>query len=262
MRVLLVDDLAGTAQVVAQALQQDFGHAVDCVSRVEEVPAHLRRHAPYDVALVDVLFAPRRGCDGDEAAHGPERSVEAVRRALGRPERSGLSVVAALRTLTPATPVVLWTSGEVNRRMHLRYAVEEYQAVSLVHKSRELGGVQDALRRVVDGHVVTDPDLAVYLGPPGAPTVRSTFLRERDVAFWRMLAAGARGYAELAPLMHLTQQHLRNVVSNYYRPVLARFDPGYGRYRSPLDAAQDFATTHRLFFLDEVVAAQAPPFAR
>lgn len=154
------------------------------VARGDEVLGAAREHAP-DVALLDIEM----------------------------PGMTGLDAAAALRVELPAVKVVILTT--FGRPGYLRRAMESGADAFLV-KDAPAAQLAAALRRVLRGERVIDPDLAAAALAEGAnPLTR----REQDVL--RASTDGA-GNAELAAALHLSHGTVRNYLSTAIQKTGAR----------------------------------------
>ncbi len=129
------------------------------------------------------------------------------------PGRDGIATAAELRTALPDCRIVILTT--FGRPGYLRRAMEAGAAAFLVKDSpaRDLAA---AIRRVLAGERVIDPDLAAAALSAG-PNPLSP--RERDV-----LSAAADGatIGDVAERLHLSEGTVRNYLSAAIRKTAAR----------------------------------------
>lgn len=176
IRVLLAEDQAMVRGALAALLRLEGDIAVVAeVARGDEVvPAALTTHP--DVALLDIEM----------------------------PGGDGLAAASALRAAVPACRVVILTT--FGRSGYLRRAMES-GAVGFLLKDAPAGQLAVAIRRVIAGERVVDPDLALAaLSEGDNPLTR----RERDV-----LAASLDGatIADIAAQLSLSEGTVRNHLS-------------------------------------------------
>ena len=129
------------------------------------------------------------------------------------PGIDGLSAAAQLRTRHPETKVVVLTT--FGRPGFLRRAMEAGAAAFMV-KDAPAARLAEAVRRVLAGERVIDPDLAAAALADGINPLTS---RERDV-----LAASADGSvnAEIAVKLSLSEGTVRNYLSACIQKTGAR----------------------------------------
>jgi len=121
------------------------------------------------------------------------------------PGVSGLDAAAELTAQLPQCRVVIVTT--FGRPGYLQRAMAA-GAVGFLVKDGPVEGLADAIRQVVSGRTVIDPELAgAALRTPRSPLT----LRERDV-----LAAAETGstVADIAVLLHLSESTVRNYLSD------------------------------------------------
>jgi len=121
------------------------------------------------------------------------------------PGVSGLDAAAELAAQLPQCRVVIVTT--FGRPGYLQRAMAA-GAVGFLVKDGPVEGLADAIRQVVSGRTVIDPELAgAALRTPRSPLT----LRERDV-----LAAAETGstVADIAVLLHLSESTVRNYLSD------------------------------------------------
>jgi two-component system response regulator DesR len=177
IRVLIAEDQAMMRGALAVLL--DLEHDLDVVAQVESgeevVPAAVSQRA--DVALLDIEL----------------------------PGMSGLDAAADLAQALPSCRVVMVTT--FGRPGYLQRAMTAGAAGFLV-KDGPIEGLAEAIRRVVAGETVIDPELAGRaLRAPASPLTA----RERDV-----LAAAEDGstIADIAGRLHLSVSTVRNYLSD------------------------------------------------
>ena len=127
MRVLLVEDNAGLARGLANALR-DYGHAVDWLTSGEEAADFMRVHGA-DLAIIDVNL----------------------------PDITGFSVVRALRARGDATPVLMLTArGATEDRVAGLdagaddYLVKPFEMAELLARIRALDRRRPELRAAAE----------------------------------------------------------------------------------------------------------------
>lgn len=175
-RILLAEDQAMVrgALVALLSLEPDFQVVAD-VARGDLVVDAARTALP-DVALLDIEM----------------------------PGRDGLTVAADLQTALPACKVVILTT--FGRAGYLRRALE-HGVVGFLLKDAPSSELANAIRRVMRGERVVDPNLALTALSEGACPLTD---RERDV-----LRAARTGVsiAEIADTLFLSQGTVRNHLS-------------------------------------------------
>ena len=176
IRVLLAEDQAMVRGALAALLSLEGDIAVVAeVARGDEVVPTALTTRP-DVALLDIEL----------------------------PGGDGLSAAGALRAALPACRVVMLTT--FGRSGYLRRAIES-GAVGFLLKDAPAADLALAIRRIVAGERVVDPDLALAALSEGANPLTS---RECDV-----LAASLDGasIADLAARLSLSEGTVRNHLS-------------------------------------------------
>ncbi|HEV2347790.1 MAG TPA: response regulator transcription factor [Actinocrinis sp.] len=186
MRILLAEDQAMIREALAMLLDLEPDMCVvGQVGRGDEVVAAVTALGGVDVALLDIEM----------------------------PGLDGLAAAAELRTRHPATKVVILTT--FGRPGFLRRAMEAGAAAFMV-KDAPAARLAEAVRRVLAGERVIDPDLAAAALADGVNPLTG---RERDV-----LAASADGSvnAEIAEKLNLSEGTVRNYLSACIQKTGAR----------------------------------------
>jgi hypothetical protein len=170
---------------------------------------------------------------------------------------TGLTAVQDLRAPERDVPVVLWTSGEANRRLHLIFAYEELSVRVFCSKSTGTGTLQplhNALLSAVESRGSVDPVLNSYLPADGAPRLRDTILRGAPKrAIWRALALGAPSRNQIKDLTGYATRTIGNEIPEMLSDLIT-FDPGMRNSdRAPMYQVAGFAQSNWEFFLDNSV---------
>lgn len=252
LRVLLVED-EDIGGVVARILSEAHGHHVTWVKDPVKARGCYARF-PFDVVIVDLLFQKELDAFRDLLDANQVQLSDSTLLA------SGLGTVRDLRRSRRNTPVVLWSSGEENRRLHLLFGYEELNIRVFCSKRtgdpayRPLG---HALRAAVERRDYVDPVLNAYLPTPGAPSLAETILCDRTrLAIWRALALGARSQGEIQSMIKFAKGSIANLIPKMLDDLTC-LDPGLRRGAPMLTVAR-FADSNRAFFLDDTVRAMYP----
>ena len=185
IRLLLADDqeLVRSALCALLDLEEDF-EIVASVGRGDEVTDAAKEHRP-DVALLDIEM----------------------------PGLDGLAAAAVLRDQLPSCRVVILTT--FGRSGYLRRAMEA-GAVGFVVKDAPAEVLAAAIRRVVAGERVVDPQLAAATLATGDSPLTP---RERDVL---SVARSGATVAEIAATLYLSEGTVRNYLSAAIAKTSAR----------------------------------------
>ena len=186
IRILLAEDQAMIREALATLLNLEPDMSVvGQVGRGDEVVAAVDALGGVDVALLDIEM----------------------------PGLDGLTAAAQLRRRHPETKVVVLTT--FGRPGFLRRAMEAGAAAFMV-KDAPAARLAEAVRRVLAGERVIDPDLAAAALADGINPLTS---RERDV-----LAASSDGSvnAEIAVKLSLSEGTVRNYLSACIQKTGAR----------------------------------------
>jgi two-component system, NarL family, response regulator DesR len=176
IRLLLADDqeLVRSALRALLELETDF-EVVASVGRGDEVTSAAKQFEP-DVALLDIEM----------------------------PGLDGLAAAAVLANQVPACRVVILTT--FGRAGYLRRAMEA-GAVGFVVKDAPAEALADAIRRVMAGEHVIDPQLAATTLAAGESPLTP---RERDVL---SVARSGATVTEIATRLYLSEGTVRNYLS-------------------------------------------------
>jgi two-component system, NarL family, response regulator DesR len=185
IRLLLADDqeLVRSALCALLDLEEDF-EVVASVGRGDEVTDAAKEHHP-DVALLDIEM----------------------------PGLDGLAAAAVLADQVPGCRVVILTT--FGRAGYLRRAMEA-GAVGFVVKDAPAEVLSAAIRRVMAGERVVDPQLAALTLAAGESPLTH---RERDVL---SVARSGATVAEIAARLYLSEGTVRNYLSAAIAKTSAR----------------------------------------
>jgi two-component system, NarL family, response regulator DesR len=185
IRLLLADDqeLVRSALCALLELEEDF-EVVASVGRGDEVTHAAKEHRP-DVALLDIEM----------------------------PGLDGLAAAAVLADQLPTCRVVILTT--FGRAGYLRRAMEA-GAAGFVVKDAPAEALADAIRRVMGGERVVDPQLAAATLASGDSPLTP---RERDVL---SVARSGASVANIAATLYLSEGTVRNYLSAAIAKTSAR----------------------------------------
>jgi len=254
MRILLVEDHSQLAGPISRELMGEYGHEVDWVRDPLEA-RHQLQHKRYEVAVVDLLY------EHLTQQFDARRLSRRVSLTGSQMLITGLSAVQAFREQVTTGGVVLWTSGEANRRLHLLFAYEDLGIRAYCSKSAGTGKadvLNDTLVAAANRQSHVDPVLNAYLPATGHRRIGDTLLREESKrAIWRALSLGAHTRAEISAVTGYSERTIGNLVPRMLDD-LVEFDPGFRPGRSPLGEVASYASRNWEFFLDDAVRAIYP----
>jgi DNA-binding NarL/FixJ family response regulator len=254
MHVLLIEDHSQLAGLVSRELREKHGYETTW----ERDPIRARekyRKENYDIAIIDLLYG-HLSQDFEELRR--DHMVTVTSRQL---LVSGLMAAQELTAPPRHTKIVIWTSGEADRRLHMLYAYEELGIRVFCSKSSG-GGTSDtlvnALQAAAEGRTYVDRVLNSYLPAANSPTIRETILREsRKRAVWRALALGARTRGEISDITGYSNRTIGNLIPAMFDDLI-EFDPGISRNSAPMAQLISYASRNWEFFLDEVIRTRLP----
>jgi two-component system response regulator DesR len=151
---------------------------------------------------IEVVAEVARGDEVVQAAHSTRPDVALLD--IEMPGGDGLAAAQALRTALPSCRVVILTT--FGRSGYLRRAMES-GAVGFLLKDAPASELAVALRRVMAGERVVDPDLALSALTSGNNPLTS---REREVLSAALFGASI---AEIATRLWLSEGTVRNHLS-------------------------------------------------
>jgi DNA-binding NarL/FixJ family response regulator len=174
---------------------------------------------------------------------------------------SGLTTIHTMTLAAPRTGVVVWTSGEANRRLHLLFAYEDLGVRVFCSKSSGTGRVDTlntAIITAAAGATWTDPVLNSYL-PAGHTRQLSQILlgEPSHRRIWRAISLGAHSRREIAQRTNYSIRTVGNCIPVMHDQLL-EFDPGMTGGGAPLSDVIRFAAVNWEFFLDDAVRARYP----
>jgi DNA-binding NarL/FixJ family response regulator len=254
MRVLLIEDHSLLAELVSRELRNEHGY--EMTAETNPVSAReIYQQTRFDLAIIDLMY---------DKFNTQFQAMLRQRKATATSPQlliSGLLAVQELTTPPNDTKVVIWTSAEANRRLHILYAYEELGMRVFCSKSPGNGKVDtlvSALQAAAEARTYIDPVLNSYLPVPNAPTISSTILRESTKrAVWRAIAIGARTRSEISEITGYSKRTIGNLIPEMLSD-LAELDPGVSLSTAPMAQLIGYASRNWEFFLDGVIRARWP----
>lgn len=250
MRVLLIEDHAQLAIPIARELEQEHGHEVVCVDDPIAAADRLREQV-FDATVIDLLY--------EHLTHQFDSIRRARQVSLTGPSPlliTGLYAVHTFRQYRPSGGVVLWTSGEANRRLHLLFAYEEFQVRAFCSKSSGTGKADLLNETIQAAHANTtmiDPVLNSYLPDIGDVSVSQTLLHDEcHRAIWRALSLGYHTRQEIAGVTGYAPRTVGNAIPQMFAEV-SQLDVGLRSGSRPINELITYSSRNWEFFLDESV---------
>lgn len=254
MRVLLIEDHSQLAGLVRQELQEKYGYKTTSVRD----PLSARKayeNEEYDLAIVDLLY---EHLNEEFYAACYRREVDIRRSQL---LITGLLAARDLSASPRNTKVVVWTSGEPNRRLHLLYAYEELGLRVYCSKSSGTGTADTLLSAILaaaEDREFADPVLNSYLPGRSDPKIGATIMRDpARRALWRALALGAMSRSEISDITKYSKRTIGNQIPEMLSD-LVEFDPGIRLTTAKMAQVASYASRNWEFFLDQVVHDRWP----
>lgn len=163
MRILISEDQQQYVGYFQRDLHERYGHDVVVVSDPQEAVHHLDLHE-VDVAVIDLMYEEKLQPRTD--AYRERRTSLAAALVT-----SGLTVIRA--AADRQVSVVVWTSGEANRHLHLIFAYEQFAVRAICSKTTGNGAdhLHTAVLAAAEGRTSIDPLLQPFV-PPSALSVK------------------------------------------------------------------------------------------
>lgn len=252
--ILLIEDSDQLAGSTSRELRQEYGHAVTWIPDPTSMEQKLSEQK-VDVAIIDLLY---EHLNLEFDARRLARKVEV------RGERllvTGLTAIRALRAHHPSVGIVVWTSGEANRRLHLLYSYQDLAMRNYCSKSPGTGHVDTlecTARMAYERRPFIDPVLNPYLPTDSTRWASRILLRDScKRAIWRAIAIGAATRPEIARIAGYAPRTIGNRIPEMYQDLL-EFDAGLLSSNTPLLEVVRYADRNREFFLDDAVRVMYP----
>jgi len=237
---------------VQEKLAELFDFEVALSPDPEDAGRHLRAQF-FDVVVVDVLYR------GLSERYNVQRGL--ARQSLSELEPynlSGLAVVDAVAHLPAPPAIVVWTSGDPNRALHLVLAYQDFGIRVFCSKESRLETIGRAITAAMQRQPFTDLSLRPFMPRHGLPPIGTVLFRERKWrAIWRALAAGSQAHEVTARMTHYDQQTIRKAMSPMAHE-LAVLNPRINPDKQQFNQLSSYATYHWEFFLDRAVFARYP----
>ena len=254
LSILLVEDSDQLAGATSRELNADYGHAVTWLpdpTGMERKLSEMR----FDVAVID-LFYEHLNRDFNEGRIA--RKVQ-----LGKSQLliTGLSAIRILQARYPDIGIVIWTTGEANRRLHLLYSYQDLSMRNYCSKSPGTGRVdmlEHAARMAHQHRPYVDPVLNPYLPADNVRKASQILLQDMcKRAIWRALAIGAANRHEIARITGYAPRTIGNRIPEMHQDLL-EFDAGLFSSNTPLIEVARYASDNWQFFLDDTVRVMYP----
>ena len=254
MRVLLVEDEEQLAGLAQRELEREYGHQVVVAPGLREAEKYLGEQT-FDVVVVDILYDPL--------------VTELDRRRLVQPLRptdekllaSGLSVITATLDIEQPPGIVVWTSSDPSRRLHLVFAYEDL-GVRVFCSKRSGNGNLEPLHQAIEAagarRRYADNILGVYLPGKRSFALSATLLREQSHRmFWRALALGYHTAEEIANVTPYAKKTVRSAMGKMLDDLRV-INRDAGDTKKPQPELVRYASSNRYFFLDDAVRKLYP----
>ena len=252
MRILLVEDHLQYASLIGDKLASTAGFDVSVRNSPEEA-SQLAQSEHFDVIVVDVLYRALSESYNKKRllARGSLADLEPY-------NLSGLTVMGTAVQLPQPPALVIWTSGDSNRALHLVLAHQEFGVRCFCSKESPIEHIVTAIRNASTGQSFADVALRPFLPRRGLSSLGTLLFRDfKWRAVWRALAAGSTSHETTARMTHYDQQTIRKCMSPMAHE-LAVLDPNINPSRHQLNQLSSYAAYNWEFFLDRAVTELYP----
>src|ERR1700728_2720939 len=244
LNILLIEDSDQLAGSTSRELTQEYDHRVTWIPDPALLEQRLSRER-FDVAIIDLLY---EHLNLEFDARKLARKVQ-VR---GEPLLiTGLTAIRVLREKYPSVGIVVWTTGEANRRLHLLYSYQDLAMRNYCSKSPGTGRVdmlEHAARTAFEHRPFVDPVLNPYLPQDSTRWAGRILLGDPcKRAIWRAIAVGAATRPEIAHIAGYAPRTIGNRIPEMYQDLL-EFDTGLIGGNTPLLEVVRYASRHWEFF--------------
>jgi DNA-binding NarL/FixJ family response regulator len=254
LNILLIEDSDHLAGATSRELGQRYGHNVTWLRDPTSMEQEFSEQR-FDVAIIDLLY---EHLNLEFDARRLARKVQ-VR---GEPLLiTGLTAIRMLRDQYPSVGIVVWTTGEANRRLHLLYSYQDLAMRNYCSKSPGTGHadmLEQTARMAHEHHPFVDPVLNPYLPADKTRWASQILLGDScKRAIWRAIAVGAATRPEIARIARYAPRTIGNRIPEMYQDLL-EFDAGLISSNTPLLEVVRYASRHWEFFLDDAVRVMYP----
>jgi DNA-binding NarL/FixJ family response regulator len=253
LNILIIEDSDQLAGATSRELQE-YGHKVTWVRDPTTMEQELSGQQ-FDVAIIDLLY---EHLNLEFDARRLARKVQVRGESL---LITGLTAIRVLREKYPSVGIVVWTSGEANRRLHLLYAYQDLAMRNYCSKSPGTGRVdtlEHAAKMAHGNRSFVDPVLNPYLPTDQTRWASRILLGDQcKRAIWRAIAIGAATRPEIARIARYAPGTIGNRIPDMYHDLL-EFDTGLISGNTPLLEVVRYASRHWEFFLDDAVRVMYP----
>lgn len=254
LSILLIEDSDQLAGATFRELTHDYGHTVVILPDPTGME-RLLSEQDFDVAIIDLLY------ENLNLEFDAKRLARSVRIRADRLLVTGLTAIRVLRELYPRMGIVVWTSGEANRRLHLLYSYQDLAMRNYCSKSPGTGRANKLAQAAWMAHErrpYVDPVLNPYLPADGTRWASQIMFGDQcKRAIWRALAIGAATRPEIARITGYAPRTIGNRIPEMYND-LREFDVGLTGGSSPLIEVARYAGINWQFFLDDAVRVMYP----
>ncbi|MEU2713164.1 hypothetical protein [Streptomyces sp. NPDC007205] len=251
MKVLLVEDHRQYADLIQEKLESKFGFDVTVATDPTAAHGHLHAHR-YDVVVVDVLYR--------KLSESYNQQRERARSSLSQLRPFNISGLSTLREVTrsPETAMVVWTSGDPNRTLHIVMAYQTFRVRAFCSKESTYSDIATAISAAAERRPHVDVTLRPFLPRATLPPLGEILFKEvRWRAIWRALAAGSPEHEVTARMTNYEVQTVRKTMAPMAESLSA-LSPRLTSRRQPLNILSSYATFHWEFFLDRAVVEMFP----
>jgi DNA-binding NarL/FixJ family response regulator len=251
LKVLLVEDHRQYADLIQEKLESKFGFDVTVATDPTIAHGYLSAHR-YDVVVVDVLYR--------KLSETYNQKRERARSSLSELQPFNISGLSTLREVTrsPGTAMVVWTSGDPNRTLHLVLAHQTFKVRAFCSKESTYADIGTAISAAAERRPHVDVTLRPFLPRATLPPLGDILFKEiRWRAIWRALAAGSPEHEVTARMTNYEVQTVRKAMAPMAES-LAILSPRLTSRRQPLNILSSYATFHWEFFLDRAVVEMFP----
>lgn len=246
MRVLIVEDTA-IGELMAEKLEQNFGYQVTWVC--DPLQARMCKES-FDVVVVDLLFEKLNQEFSYRCRAG---QVDLQRDQL---LISGLTTVEDVIQSGARIGIVIWSTAEANRSLHLLYAHEVLGVRVFCSKSYGRSNVDllnTAIQHAAAGYPFIEAEMRYHVSSRQRRLKNILLEPPRHRAIWRAVASGARTRPEIQAAVFFDPKNVLPELGHAIAELAPAVSMG-----PPLNEVNSYASRNWEFFLDDAVRRRFP----